>query len=49
MKPHIWRLATVGLLCVSISGQVLAEEQRGDEGSQHARPGNGQQHGQPHG
>lgn len=46
MKPHIWRLATVGLLCVSISGQVLAEEQRGEESPQHARPGNGQPHGQ---
>lgn len=31
MKSRIWRLATVGLLFVSVSGQVLAEEPRGEQ------------------
>ncbi|MFJ2333020.1 DUF6515 family protein [Pseudomonas helleri] len=41
MKSRIWRLATVGLLCVSVTGQVLADE-RGDGNSQEARPNGGQ-------
>ena len=36
MKSRIWQMATVGVLCVSVSGQVLADE-RGDGGWQ-ARP-----------
>ena len=48
MKPRIWHLATVGVLCVSVSGQLLADE-RGEGGPQEARPAHsngGQQHGQ---
>ena len=48
MKPRIWHLATVGVLCVSVSGQLLADE-RGEGGSQDARPAHssgGQQHWQ---
>ena len=45
MKSHLWRLATVGLLCVSVSGQVLADE-RGEGGAQEARPNGGQHEGQ---
>ena len=45
MKSRIWRLATVGLLFVSVSGQVLAEEPRGEQNPVHAHPNNGQQHG----
>ena len=48
MKSHLWRLATVGLLCVSVSGQVLADE-RGDGGPQEARPNGGQHGGQAQG
>ncbi|MCU1727746.1 glycine zipper family protein [Pseudomonas sp. 7P_10.2_Bac1] len=44
MKSRIWRLAAVGLLCASITGQVLADE-RGDGNSQETRP-NGEQHRQ---
>ena len=36
MKSRIWQMATVGVLCVSVSGQLLADE-RGDGGWQ-ARP-----------
>lgn len=48
MKSHLWRLATVGVLCVSVSGQVLADE-RGDGGPQEARPNGGQHGGQGQG
>ncbi|WP_045881141.1 DUF6515 family protein [Pseudomonas chlororaphis] len=55
MKSRIWRLAGVGLLCVSVSAQVLAEDrndgrgwsnggQRGDDGY----PGNDQGRGESH-
>ncbi len=52
MKSRIWHLATVGLLCVSVTGQVLADE-RGEGNSQSTRP-NAEQHwqgggGQPRG
>jgi len=49
MKSRIWRLAGVGLLCVSVSAQVFADdpESRSPHGNQqgHERPGNNQ--GQP--
>ena len=43
MKSRIWRLATVGVLCVSVSGQVLADEARGNDNGQPPHPTNGQQ------
>ncbi|MGC1328806.1 DUF6515 family protein [Pseudomonas sp.] len=50
MKSRIWQLAGVGLLCVSVSAQTLAEgqgqEQRQQEQQQQQR---GNQHGQEHG
>ena len=48
MKSRIWHMATVGVLCVSVSGQLLADE-RGDGNPQENRPRHaegGQQHGQ---
>ncbi len=56
MKSRIWRLAGVGLLCVSVTAQSLADDQqnRGSDGGQHgadSHQGNGQGHGgnnQPH-
>lgn len=56
MKSRIWRLAGVGLLCVGVTAQSLADDQqnRGPEGVQHeggGHQGNGQGHGgnnQPH-
>ncbi|MFJ2711841.1 DUF6515 family protein [Pseudomonas sp. NPDC087346] len=56
MKSRIWRLAGVGLLCVSVSAQALADEPQnrgpdnGGRGPEHE--GNNQGHGgnnQPHG
>ena len=44
MKSRLWRLTAVSLLCVSVSGQLLADE-RGEGNPQQARP-NGGQHGQ---
>lgn len=44
MKSRIWHLATVGVLCVSVSGQLLADE-RGEGNPAQARPNGGQQHG----
>ena len=37
MKSRIWQMATVGVLCVSVSGQLLADE-RGDGNAQDNRP-----------
>ncbi|HCS41739.1 MAG TPA: glycine zipper family protein [Pseudomonas sp.] len=56
MKSRIWRLAGVGLLCVSVTAQSLADEpqNRGPDGGQRGsdgRQGNNQGHGgnnQPH-
>ena len=56
MKSRIWRLAGVGLLCVSVSAQTMADEQqnRGHDGGQHGQgghQGDNQGHGggnQPH-
>jgi hypothetical protein len=56
MKSRIWRLAGVGLLCVSVTAQSLADEpqNRGPDGGQHGEgghQGNNQGHGgnnQPH-
>ncbi|MBV6824138.1 DUF6515 family protein [Pseudomonas sp. PD9R] len=56
MKSRIWRLAGVGLLCVSVTALSLADEpqNRGPEGGQHGEgghQGNNQGHGgnnQPH-
>jgi hypothetical protein len=50
MKSRIWRMAGVGLLCVSITAQALADEPqyRGPEGGQHGsdgHQGNNQGHG----
>ena len=50
MKSRIWRLAGVGLLCVSVTAQSLADDQqnRGPDGGQHgadSQQGNGQGHG----
>jgi hypothetical protein len=50
MKSRIWRLAGVGLLCVSVTAQSLADEpqNRGPEGGQHGEgghQGNNQGHG----
>ncbi|MNH80737.1 hypothetical protein D3C73_330860 [compost metagenome] len=41
MKSRIWRLAGVGLLCVSVTAQTLADEQqnRGHDGGQHGQDG----------
>ena len=41
MKSRIWRLAGVGLLCVSVTAQSLADEQqnRGHDGGQHGQDG----------
>ena len=44
MKSRLWRLTAVSLLCVSVSGQLLADE-RGEGNPQQARL-NGGQHGQ---
>lgn len=56
MKSRIWRLAGVGLLCVSVTAQSLADDpqSRGPDGGQHGEgghQGNNQGHGggnQPH-
>jgi hypothetical protein len=56
MKSRIWRLAGVGLLCISVTAQSLADDQqnRGPEGGQRGsdgHEGNNQGHGgnnQPH-
>ena len=56
MKSRIWRLAGVGLLCVSVSVQTMADEpqNRGHDGGQHGQgghQGDDQGHGgsnQPH-
>lgn len=49
MNSRIWRLAGVGLLCVSVSAQALADEpqNRGPEGGGHGQDhqGNNQGHG----
>ena len=49
MKSRIWRLAGVGLLCVSVSAQALADEpqNRGPEGGQRGEEhrGNNEGHG----
>ena len=45
MKLRIWRLATVGVLCVSVSGQVLADDSRGNDNNQPPHGNNGQQRG----
>jgi hypothetical protein len=50
MKSRIWRLAGVGLLCVSVTALSLADEpqNRGPEGGQHGQgghEGNNQGHG----
>ncbi|MHC8385319.1 DUF6515 family protein [Pseudomonas sp. LB3P14] len=50
MKSRIWRLAGVGLLCISVTAQSLADEpqNRGPEGGQHGsdgHQGNNQGHG----
>jgi hypothetical protein len=50
MKSRIWRLAGVGLLCVSVTAQSLADEpqNRGPDGGQHGEgghQGNNQGHG----
>ncbi|MGE8065502.1 DUF6515 family protein [Pseudomonas sp. NPDC089569] len=50
MKSRIWRLAGVGLLCVSVTAQALADEpqNRGPDGGQHGQgghQGNDQGHG----
>ena len=49
MKSRIWRLASVGLLCVSVSAQALADDppNRGPEGGGHGQDhqGNNQGHG----
>ncbi|CRL50422.1 DUF6515 family protein [Pseudomonas sp. URMO17WK12:I11] len=50
MKSRIWRLAGVGLLCVGVAAQSLADDQqnRGNDGGQHGpdgHQGNGQGHG----
>jgi hypothetical protein len=44
MKSRIWRLAGVGLLCVSVSAQTLAEGQ-GPQDQQGEHSGGGGQHG----
>jgi hypothetical protein len=53
MKSRIWRLAGVGLLCVSVTAQSLADEpqNRGPDGGQHGpeHRGNDQGQGQGHG
>ena len=41
MKSRIWRLAGVGVLCVSVSVQALADDPE-------SRSPNGGQHGQGH-
>ncbi|NWE47352.1 DUF6515 family protein [Pseudomonas gingeri] len=41
MKSRIWRLAGVGLLCMSVGAQALAED-RGDDNQQHPHPNGGQ-------
>ncbi|AZD04656.1 DUF6515 family protein [Pseudomonas chlororaphis] len=56
MKSRIWRLAGVGLLCVSVSAQVLADDRDnrndgrgGSDGGQHGgegHPGRGQGRGE---
>ena len=45
MKSRIWRLAGVGLLCVSVSAQALADEpqNRGPEGGGHGQDHQGNQ------
>jgi len=55
MKSRIWRLASVGLLCVSVCAQALADEpqNRGPEGGGHEREHQGHNEGregnnQPH-
>ena len=50
MKSRIWRLAGVGLLCVSVTAQALADDpqSRGPDGGQHGEgghQGNNQGHG----
>ena len=49
MKSRIWRLAGVGLLCVSVSAQTLADDpqSRGPQGGQRGpeQPGNNQGRG----
>ena len=41
MKSRIWRLAGVGLLCVSVTAQTMADEpqNRGHDGGQHGQGG----------
>ncbi|MEJ5061220.1 MULTISPECIES: DUF6515 family protein [unclassified Pseudomonas] len=51
MKSHIWRLAGVGLLCVSVTAQSLADEpqNRGPDGGQHGEGGHQGNNNQGHG
>ena len=46
MKSRIWRLAGVGLLCVSVGAQALADEpqNRGPENNGHGGEHQGQGH-----
>ncbi|MEK1909924.1 MAG: DUF6515 family protein [Pseudomonas chlororaphis] len=55
MKSRIWRLAGVGLLCVSVSAQGLADDRNdgrgwsnGGQRSDDGYPGNGQGRGESH-
>lgn len=50
MKSRIWRLAGVGVLCVSVSAQVLADEQRDERRPpQQGAPSGGQREHAPEG
>jgi hypothetical protein len=51
MKSRIWRLAGVGLLCVSVTAQSLADEpqNRGPDGGQHGDGGRQGNNNQGHG
>ena len=49
MKSRIWRLATAGLICLSVGSQALAEERGDGPPQQQSRPDGGQQRGQQHG
>lgn len=51
MKSRIWRLAGIGLLCVSVTAQSLADEpqSRGPDGGQHGEGGRQGNNNQGHG
>jgi len=49
MKSRIWRMAGVGLLCVSVSAQVLADERDERRPPQQGAPSGGQREHAPEG